>query len=388
MSFPDIQAERRTNDSFRNRIDALHHKETSPLERLGIDMVYDIPGSDSLHLFDFGSTKRSMIRWIYGEKGYNRKWNKNKVALVSRLLENCDKYMPSDFVRGVRNLDVLRKWKALEFRTLLLYVGMVVLKDVLPKDEYDHFLLYSCAVRICSCKLYKDLVPIAEKMFQTYIRKYISLYGEQSITSNVHLLAHVCEDMRHSNVDNVMELSTYRYEDCLGHLKDKLKHGNNPLEQVCRRILESMQLPHRSANKIFESSIFVPQMFYPARNVPSESTIVYNKIQITPDVSLSNRQVGNSWFLTKDKDIVKMKYSKTSNGKYIIVGEYINNKTNFFDYPLTSSKLNIFISDGVTNSEFRNYDLESVMAKMVCLPYNDQFVFIPLLHSMESLNSK
>ena len=40
------------------KVTELHHKCTSPLEELEIDMVEDFPVSDSLHLIDLGIMKR------------------------------------------------------------------------------------------------------------------------------------------------------------------------------------------------------------------------------------------------------------------------------------------------------------------------------------------
>lgn len=65
MSFPRIavtngerQAEFRTNESFRSRLEPQHHHMRSILEDLPIDMVSAFPTSDALHLFDLGIAKR------------------------------------------------------------------------------------------------------------------------------------------------------------------------------------------------------------------------------------------------------------------------------------------------------------------------------------------
>lgn len=380
MTFPNIDSERRTDASFRARHIKQHHKEVSPFEKLNIDMIYDFPTSDTLHLLDLGVMKKCMLRWVFGEKGYIRKWKKEKIENVSCLLEMCQKYMPNEIHRAVRNLSCLRKWKGLEFRTILLYVGMSVFKDVLNESEYYHFLLLCCAVRICSSEIYNDMLPIAEKMYRSYIQMYIALYGTHLIGSNVHLLAHIVEDMQHSNVKNIIELSTYKYENCLRLLGLTLKHGYLPLEQVSRRILESMQL--RPNENIFETKPFSPQVFYADRQ-GSTRKIIYNKIQISPDIMLSNKQFSNTWFLTKNNDIVKFKFAVKESGKINLFGMIIANKNSFFANPIASSKLKIFISDGKANDELHIFELNSIFAKMICLPYKELFLFMPLIHSLE-----
>lgn len=130
MCFPDLNAERRTNELFRNRIQPKHHKEMSPFEALPIDMISSFPVSDPLHLLELGVMRKCMYRWIFGYKKYNRKWSKSLIDLTSRLLQKCQTEMPTDIHRAVRTLDCIRYWKGLEFRTVLLYIGCIIFKQV------------------------------------------------------------------------------------------------------------------------------------------------------------------------------------------------------------------------------------------------------------------
>lgn len=157
-------------------------------------MIFSIPSSDPLHLLDLGVMKRCLIRWVFGEKGYARKWSKCTVDRVSRILDNFKKYIPSDFHRSIRNLNYLKKWKGVEYRTMLLYVGISVFEQVLDENEYTHFLTLCCAVRICSSRLHHNYVTIAERMFKNYVQNYGCLYGRHNIGSNVHLLNHIVEE--------------------------------------------------------------------------------------------------------------------------------------------------------------------------------------------------
>lgn len=108
MSFPDINAIRRSNDSFRDRTQLAHHKpERSLFETLNIDMISSFPTSDSLHLLDLGIMKKCISRWVFGAKGYDRKWSKALVKHVSFMLLIFQQQMPSDIHRSVRSLDTL-----------------------------------------------------------------------------------------------------------------------------------------------------------------------------------------------------------------------------------------------------------------------------------------
>lgn len=94
--------------------------------------------------------------------------------------------MASDMHRAIRPLDTLKYWKGVEFRNCLLYFGIVAFKDNLCSNEYTHFLLLYCAVTICSCNVYRQFIPLAKQMFDSYINNYILLYGRDAIIFQSH----------------------------------------------------------------------------------------------------------------------------------------------------------------------------------------------------------
>lgn len=77
--------------------------------------------------------------------------------------------MPSEIHRSVRGLDVLCHWKGTEYRTFLYYLGVVILKEVLPLDAYQHFLKIFCAITICSSKIYSNFFDLAEVLVNSYL---------------------------------------------------------------------------------------------------------------------------------------------------------------------------------------------------------------------------
>jgi len=60
---------------------------------------------------------------------------------MSLSLFNLRKLVPSEFARLSRPLDDLEYWKAIEFREILLYTEVIVLKSNLKNEFYEHFLL-------------------------------------------------------------------------------------------------------------------------------------------------------------------------------------------------------------------------------------------------------
>lgn len=340
-------------------------------------MINFFPSSDSLHLLDLGVMRKLMFRWVYGEKEFGRKWDQQKKELASQLLTNCQQFMPVEIHRAVRDLKSLRKWKGVEFRSVLLYVGMVIFKQLLDPEEYDSFLILCCATRIVTSKSYKNYFPLAAKMFRAYFHTYISIYGRHSIGSNVHLLTHIVEDMEFHKVETLMDLSTYKFENSLRLLGLQLKSGNRPLAQVSKRILEFSQINNFESKNPFETKEFSPILMSANKN---EFSGTFDKIRITPNVVLSSRKIGDSHFLTTNDEIVKMKFAKKENNKYQVFGERLLHKESFFSNPIDSSKLKIFISSGDVTSTLHAYDTQSIVAKMLCIGFEDKFVFMPLVH--------
>lgn len=198
--------------------------------------------------------------------------------------------------------------------------------------------------------------------------------------SNVHNLIHIVQDLNNCNTANLINISTYKFENALRILGLKLRHSNRPLEQKVFRLIE--QNKHKSnSHNIIEPTRFMPSVFY-AFNC--ENLEVYKKIEIAPNIFLSNKNTNNSWFLTKTKEIVQFHYAEQMGFK--LYGRIVKEKSSFFLNPINSNKLDIYESDIQLENDLKCFDIKSIAAKLICLSYRDKFVFIPLLHTLEILN--
>lgn len=386
MSYHNIDAPRRTNESFRARQQPTHHTISSPLEELEINMINAFTVCDPLHLLHHGVMKKLLLRWVGKVKGYCHKWKKSIIESVSQYLLAVKNRMPEEIHRPVRPLSEMSKWKGVEFRSFLMYVGITALKPVLNAQEYDHFLLLFCACTIVSCKFYKAYIPLATDLFKAFVLGYIKLYGQHSISSNVHNLIHITEDLIKNQIDSIEELSTYKYENCLRLLTMKLQNNGKPLEQISRRLIE---LFHFSENFFKNKNLdtindhdLCPHVEY---ELPSEKNC-FRKITIKPGVTLSNRKIGDRWFLTRSNEIVEFKHALKVGDSYKICGFPLISKEIFFEKPIASSHLSIFKSDGKLNSKISVYEISFIKSKMITLPIESNFVYIPILHTLESLN--
>lgn len=213
-----------------------------------------------------GIMRKCLYGWI--NSNFNNK-NKTKLSgkqinILSDKLEECNIRKPKEIDRAIRRLDCIKYWKGSEYRTFLLYLGPVVLKDTLNNETYHHFLTLFCAVTLVSCEKYMKHIQVADQLFKDYVQQFILLYGRDSISSNVHNLIHVINDVKKFGI--LPKISSYPFENFLGYLKSLLRKGNKPLPQIAKRILElnhlnnipfSQHSPTNSSDRIIFDENFV-----------------------------------------------------------------------------------------------------------------------------------
>lgn len=121
----------------------------------------------------------------------------HQVEDFSTSLENMKSHISEEFKRKPRSLIHLDRWKAMEFRQLLLYTGPVILKDILDKNCYLHFLVLHCAIRIlCDSERQEDFIDYAHSLLVCFVEGFSKLYGKEFVSYNVHGLLHVCDDVK------------------------------------------------------------------------------------------------------------------------------------------------------------------------------------------------
>lgn len=285
--------------------------------------------------------------------------------------------MPAEIHRSIRSLNHIKYWKGTEYRTFLLYVGIVVLKDFLTQELYEHFLVLVSAVSICYCDAYKKYLSIAKKLFDEFIESYIEIYGIDEIGSNMHNLNHIVDDVnRFGNLNNI---STYEFENTLGQIKLLLRRCDKPLEQISRRITESFNIKKQNW---LDQKDFKPSVQYAFEDLNRPNIECYKQIYFKKDVRLSSRKFGDKFFLTHENEIVELDHIIRYNNSFRIFGFSLKNKGPFFSQPFSSTYINIFLSDlEKQNSKYHN--VESIKCKLICLSYKTNYVLIPMLHSLD-----
>ncbi|GBM44142.1 hypothetical protein AVEN_93781-1, partial [Araneus ventricosus] len=279
MTFSELNSPKRKDEDFSNRINVdspdEHIINPSPLLDINVGLVSMFP-LDYMHLVCLGVVGKLILAWYKGSLRI-RLSNSAKTNLNQSLVD-CSKYSPKEFQRKPRSLIEVDRWKATEFRCFLLYVGPVVLKDILLPDYYNHFLCLHLAIRIMlNEKLIEDYLDYAEELLCYFFKHCKTLYGEEFVVYNVHSLVHLAEDVRRFHVvkfpdENSVTVvpcswvdgdmcawppfkSLKRIEDCVKNLRDP-----DPSWQRIRVFIMKSTDSYDKAVKLEERAVFTSDL--------------------------------------------------------------------------------------------------------------------------------
>lgn len=325
--------------------------------------------------------RKCLHAWVNGSYNFHSKLSGRDIELMSKMLDDANTTKPVEIHRCIRKINCLKFWKGVEYRTFLLYLGPVILKDFLAPEVYLNFITFFCAVTIVSCKEYLQFIHLSEQLFKDYIEQFIHIYGIDAVSSNVHNLIHITDEVK--RFGNLTEISSYKFENFLGYLKSLLRGGSRPLAQIAKRVIELSKVNNIvDINNRKSSNISYPYVKNQLLNITHGScNKLYSKIYLTNGFLLST-SAKNKWFMTNDKHIIAMKYAFCINEKFSIFGDIIKHKYDFFELPIKSSYLNIYVSDG-SFAACSLFELRDIKCKLVSMKYHNQIVFFPLLHTFD-----
>lgn len=357
MVFLEFDCDARTDLSIKLLTDKRHHKKNGVCTLNGIDigLVSQVP-LDYMHLVCLGVTRKLFRQWVKGKIPHKLS---NKIVMeMSKHLLLFRKYIPNNFQRKPRGLLEIDHFKASEFRTLLLYTGVVCLKNLLSQQYYNHFLLLHSAMFILLSK--KAFIPEWNSIAKTLLRKFvedgIKIYGSEFSVYNVHSLLHLHDDaMRFGSLDNA---SCFPFENFMQEIKRMIHSKNFALEQVTKRIAE-----------------------YEMFTSPDNLTCRDNQ-----DFKVSDRVGSNCYMLASGKLIlVKQVLKRTFRECVVECSEFLSLK-NVKNYPIRSSSLGIYLVSNVSSFFKLSLNLNEIACQCIILPTYckpiNYFCF-PLLHTIK-----
>lgn len=143
ICFPGFDFELRSDASIRNRDDEHHHHSREPtmVESLPINLVDDVV-VETMHCVYLGPAKQMLILWILNRRE-RYSMSATNIRKLSAEILNISHQLPNEFSRFPRPLNYLKRYKATEFRQLLLYTLPVLLEDKINKvcEIFENYMI-------------------------------------------------------------------------------------------------------------------------------------------------------------------------------------------------------------------------------------------------------
>ena len=259
--------------------------------------------------------------------------------------------MPADFNRLPRKLDEAERFKATEFRTMLLYTACIIFHKILDIEKYNHFMLLMFAMRIfCDPKFAQNdqYISYGQKLCVLFVKQYPKLY-KTDVFYNIHCLIHLADDVRRFGA--LDSISAFPYETMLGKIKKTVRSSHLPLKQLINRFNEG------SLGAVSNATCFIS----PKGKIAIGSHFINPEKFKDSCVILQNGDIGHV----------------SSMSKNILKFEKFKNKQPAFFYPAESSMLDIYVVGDSVIEIMIHYD--DIRSKCFICPFNGKNIVIPLL---------
>ena len=377
VTFPKLKAPERTDVQFDEMVDYEHHKGASVLRTLEIGMVSQFP-LDYMHLVCLGVMRKLLLLWMVGPLSV--RVGGRVVKLISNSLVSFQSCLPREFVRKGRSLSEVDRWKATEFRTFLLYTGIVALKGKIDGVLYKNFLMLHVAITIlCSQELSSQVkfCDYSKRLLLKFVKHFGKVYGSQTLIYNVHSLIHLPRHVK--KFGSLENFSAFPFENYLKDLKRMIRNPRFPLQQVIRRLHEMKM----KCSKMNQACVNFPlKREHNVGPLPfgfPRCTQYYDLDMGQFVVSKNERDHGIS--VDGVTFIIFNIVHVHDSGKIQLLGRKFCSYHSFYNYPIDSKKLHIYFVKHL-GADMSIIDPADVSCKVILLPYDDGYVSIPVIHSV------
>jgi len=377
-----IRSKKRDHNGYLNMIQANHHLHggvTSNLIELpNFDIVKSFP-LDYMHLVMLGVMRKLLNLWL--SKGpVSVRLPAKQASKISELLLSLKPCIPIEFARKPRSLIEISRWKATEFRQFLLYTGPVVLKKFLSEDCYSNFMTLNIAMIILLSPNQNDKIDYADKLLNYFVKSFQHIYGSHYISHNVHGLLHIVDDYR--NFGPLDFCSCFPFENFMKILKTSIRKHDLPLQQIIRRYHEKCSndiIATGSSMELNSKTVYHHNLGPLIENITCGPQFVTLKVK---NFTIKLKSTADRFVLTFEGDIVTVvniaHLIKTN--EQVINGYKFLSKQPFYENPLKSSKLNIYIVQN-KSTDLQYWKITDIHSKVMILVSEDQQIAIPLIHS-------
>lgn len=340
----------------------------SPLKGL-IGMATDTP-FEYMHL-----VSNIMKRWLevkvcglYKEEAQFSEW---QYHVVNRRIQQLSEFCPDDFSRKPRSLDEFEHFKATEYRQQLFHIGPALYHDLIPSNEFQHFLLLHISFKILSRENpSKADLRWADKALELYVTKCKFHYDETFMSFNFHGLRHLIQDViRNGPLD---DFSAYCYENNMRFMNKMLRKQHQTLQQVAHRLAEQYALEARKNQTETDDSKTTTKLRHSKGPFPpgSSGNHAQYKVLQTEDFRYTTNDYSkaNSCCILKDKKICQIENIIVIGDVPHLVVKYFTELEDFYKVGMASSAVGVYKCAALTE-DLLLITLDEIKTKGYKMPF-------------------
>ncbi|XP_025408468.1 uncharacterized protein LOC112682162 [Sipha flava] len=323
----------RTHNGYTDKLTNDHHLPNTDISILIELPMFDIINDfslDYMHMLCLGVTKKLLFLWMNGP--LNVRLPSWKIKELSDLAINLKSDFPCDFSRKPRKLEEVARFKATEFRAILIYYGFVILKDIIADDCYKNFKALSIAMTILLSPQYVSLKQYARDLLEYFVKSFEQIYGQMYMAPNIHGLLHLVDDYdRFGSLDNCC---TFSFKNYMKVLKSMIRKPDKPLEQVIIRYNEGEKSTSNLKKKCDSMKNSEGLLIGQHNKGPLINNLVTNpqfSTLILGNYKLKTNVDADSYFCINNNEIVKLINigHSTNTGNIVLIGREFREKNRF-----------------------------------------------------------
>lgn len=225
---------------------------------------------DYMHAMLLGVMYRLLCLWFTNKlKGQPYHLNDKKKTILERRFLSVK---PCRFVNRLpRPFKNLSKFKASEYRSLLLFYFPVILDGLLPRKYLDHFKLLSSSVYLLlQSNISQDDLRVADEKLKTFVNEFQQFYGKEHMVMNIHILLHLVDCVK--SLGPLWSFSLFTYESFNAEFKRYLGSSKDVLHTITMKY-------------ILKHAALLAETEHPDKSKKGEKLIVPTSVDWTPHLT-------------------------------------------------------------------------------------------------------
>lgn len=334
---------------------------------------------DYMHLVCLGVMRKLLMLWLTGP--LQIRLPSRTVTIISNHLELFRKNVPTDFARKPRVLNYIKLWKATEFRQFLLYISPVILKDILRKDVYFNFLTLHVAITILvnpNVLRTPHYIIYANELLKYFVKSYENIYGKKYVSFNIHNLLHLTDDVK--QFGSLDTFSAFPFGNYISSLKNLIRKGEKPLQQICRRLEEYNYITSYMLKHEYHKQFTKKHRDGPITNEHDyKNDYKQYKVLRNGNLYINCDSENNDCVILKDGSIIAVSNFATTEKESYVIGQQLDVVRNLHELPCTSELIGIKVV--TINNCMKSWLCEEINAKAYKIRYGSEIIIFPILHT-------